>query len=763
MPARAHPPPSPRGARRFPRHPAAPEDAARSLEELRRSIVGEERERIERLEGRPEVAAEPVGSVLPEAIATATAARKRDLAVALEPTVTDAVTSVARRRPDIYADALAPTIGSAVRKAVADAMAVMIQRFDAALERSLTLRSIQWRVEAARTGQPFGEIALLHTLIYRVEQVFLIHTRTSLVLQHLVDPGVQAPAPDQVAALLAAIEAFAREAFGPTPPGVHLNRFALGELTVCIRHQPPLTLAAVVRGTPSAAITLQMDDALSRVRVQCAAGLGEFAGEVAPFDAARPILDPLLRMVRKRPPRRAAILLAVAGISVVAAVIALAASTHVHQEAIARKERAYVAALQGEPGIVVNQVQWKGAQAQLSGFRDPLAAPPETVLARHGLAPAALDLAPFASLDPRIVEQRARGVLRPPPGVAVHVEGQSLVLAGTAPGPWVDQARWLGRAVAGVEHVDDSALRSQESLSAARAAASEARCGRRHVPHGKVAGRPWPAGRARVRRRALSCGSRRRRDGPPGSLPRGDRPHGPDRDGATQRDAELRACVRRQRAACLDERRWRRRPPGRDQTVAGSPHPQRLVPPGHRRGSLGSRVWRCAVRKAKVCLIGATAVGKSSLVSRYVKSIFSDQYKTTIGVKIESRVVERAGSPLELVVWDLSGEDEFQNVQPSYLRGAWGYHLVIDGTRRETVDVAAALEARVRATIGSVPFVVVLNKSDLVAGWELTAEDVERMRGRGWRLVEASARTGTGVERAFDLLVDTMLHEQPWI
>jgi small GTP-binding protein len=169
------------------------------------------------------------------------------------------------------------------------------------------------------------------------------------------------------------------------------------------------------------------------------------------------------------------------------------------------------------------------------------------------------------------------------------------------------------------------------------------------------------------------------------------------------------------------------------------------------------------VRKAKVCLIGATAVGKSSLVARYMKSIFSEQYRTTIGVRIESRVVERATGPFELIVWDLSGEDEFQNVQASYLRGAWGYLLVVDGTRRETVDVAAALEARVRATIGPVPFVVILNKTDLVAQWELTSAEVDRMRDRGWLLVEASAKTGLGVERAFDLLVDAMLREQPWI
>jgi small GTP-binding protein len=168
-------------------------------------------------------------------------------------------------------------------------------------------------------------------------------------------------------------------------------------------------------------------------------------------------------------------------------------------------------------------------------------------------------------------------------------------------------------------------------------------------------------------------------------------------------------------------------------------------------------------RKAKVCLIGATAVGKSSLVARYTRSVFSERYQTTIGVRIESRFVERPAETIELVVWDLSGEDEFQNVQPAYLRGAWGYLLVVDGTRRETMDVASVLEERVRAAVGPVPFVVVLNKADLVAHWEIDRVDIERMTRRGWQLVEASAKSGVGVEEAFNRLVDAMLREQPWI
>jgi small GTP-binding protein len=161
--------------------------------------------------------------------------------------------------------------------------------------------------------------------------------------------------------------------------------------------------------------------------------------------------------------------------------------------------------------------------------------------------------------------------------------------------------------------------------------------------------------------------------------------------------------------------------------------------------------------KLKVCMIGATGVGKTSLVRRFVSTIFSDVYRTTIGVKIESRRLWRQGRPVDLVLWDLSGEDEFQSVRPAYLRGAAGYLLVIDGTRAETVETALALQAIVRNVVGDCPFLALVNKTDLVASWEVNDTDLAPLVSIGWKVVPTSARTGAGVEQAFELLVDRIL------
>jgi len=163
------------------------------------------------------------------------------------------------------------------------------------------------------------------------------------------------------------------------------------------------------------------------------------------------------------------------------------------------------------------------------------------------------------------------------------------------------------------------------------------------------------------------------------------------------------------------------------------------------------------IEKLKICMIGATAVGKTSLVARFLSSIFHERYTTTIGVKIQTRRLQRGERRIDLVLWDLSGEDEFQSVQPFYLRGAAGFLLVIDGTRRATLDIAIALHKRVRSTTGPIPFVVMLNKADLASAWDIDVQGLAELEQRGFPLVRTSAKTGEGVEESFNRLVNAIL------
>jgi small GTP-binding protein len=159
----------------------------------------------------------------------------------------------------------------------------------------------------------------------------------------------------------------------------------------------------------------------------------------------------------------------------------------------------------------------------------------------------------------------------------------------------------------------------------------------------------------------------------------------------------------------------------------------------------------------KICMLGSFAVGKTSLVRRFVEGIYTETYHTTIGVKIDKKVMQVDGGEIKLVLWDLYGEDDFQKMRWSYVQGSSGYLLVADGTRRATLEKAVALEQKAREEAGSIPFVFIINKCDLIADWELEPEMEARYAAMNWTVLRSSAKTGEGVEEAFSQLTRKLL------
>ena len=161
----------------------------------------------------------------------------------------------------------------------------------------------------------------------------------------------------------------------------------------------------------------------------------------------------------------------------------------------------------------------------------------------------------------------------------------------------------------------------------------------------------------------------------------------------------------------------------------------------------------------KICLLGAFGVGKTSLVARYVSSIFSDKYLSTVGVKIDKKPVAVDGQDVTLVLWDIYGQDAFQTVQRSYLRGASGYLLVVDGTRYDTFAAAKELQEMAASVVGPAPFVLALNKSDRSSEWQVDDRALIQVADAGWPIFRTSAKTGAGVEAAFERLTRAMLEQ----
>ncbi len=159
----------------------------------------------------------------------------------------------------------------------------------------------------------------------------------------------------------------------------------------------------------------------------------------------------------------------------------------------------------------------------------------------------------------------------------------------------------------------------------------------------------------------------------------------------------------------------------------------------------------------KICLLGSFSVGKTSLVARFVQSVFSEEYLTTVGVKVDKKIVLSGDQEMMLMIWDLAGDDDFQRMNLNFLRGSAGIIYVADGTRPASVDAVLDLRDRVRTNLGDLPSVLALNKADLVDAWQIDEARLAQLQDGGWSARKTSAKDGSNVEETFSELASRML------
>jgi OOP family OmpA-OmpF porin len=413
--------------------------------------------------------------------------RDDKLNTVLGPTVERIFTSSVRRNPETLASQIFPVIGPAIRRSISETFLSMLQDINSTLEMSLSLKGLKWRLEALRVKKPFSEIVLLHTLLYHVEEIYLIHAETGLVLDHLVSEGGEARDADLVAAMFTAIRDFIRDSFS-VDQKENLDNLRFGERTIYLLRSDEVFMAAVVKGNPPADLTAQLQEALELMVVDASQDLAEFKGDASPFKKYRSFFEPFL-VAQYQDPKMLPFLVRKAPVIAIL-LLALFLGTlwwnrHEDRLEAARQERfeAETAAIRQRsmdrmeertartinrlnqaPGLALGNVsRIPGQPVEITCFKDELAEDPSSILTRDGgLEPGSFTVItkPFVSMDKAMVMERLKRAIPLPEGVSMNYDSGngSLTLKGEANLGWIIDTRERAMAIPGVSSLDFSGL-----------------------------------------------------------------------------------------------------------------------------------------------------------------------------------------------------------------------------------------------------------------------------------------------------------------
>ncbi|MEA5598046.1 OmpA family protein [Rivularia sp. UHCC 0363] len=411
------------------------------LSELRSLLLGIDPPKLHRFYEKldnPQVDAEDISQMLPEAVVLRTM-QDEQLSEAMVPTIEQAIDSSVKKDINVLSEAIFPIIGPATRKAIATALDEMLQSFNYALEHSVSPQSLKWRIEARQTGKSFAEVVLLRTLVYRVEQVFLIDKHTGLILQHLVASQVTSQDPTLVSAMLTAIQDFVKDSFEVQKhEGLHTLEF--GELTIWIEEGPTAVLAGIIRGNAPEDLRFVFKNTLEKIHLKFGREIRNFSGDTEPFVVSQPYLKACLES-RYTNPNKTRYIYAWASIGLLAMVLA---SWGFFVNRDNRRWDNYVKNLDAQPGIVVIKTDQRNGKYFIAGMRDPLAVEPQQLMKQANLNTKTVvyQWKPFVSLEPQITIKRAAQLLQKPETVTFKLEQNGVLNAtGSASRKWILSAR----------------------------------------------------------------------------------------------------------------------------------------------------------------------------------------------------------------------------------------------------------------------------------------------------------------------------------
>jgi OOP family OmpA-OmpF porin len=438
------------------------------LDQLKQLLFGAEKQTLDQITDRVErreVRTADVAEVLSEAI-DRSYREDSELVESLTQPVGECLQRAFREDPETYGDALYPVMGPAIRKFIMHALRNFSQQINEAVEHSFSPQGLKWRWQASRAGIPFGEYILQKTMRYRVEQAYLISRENGLLVGHVHHEASRIKDSDAVSAMFTAIQDFVKESFSPDRTG-RLESADMGDFTLWAMHGPHALLVCVIRGVPPKSLRGDLSAVLERIHFRYGEAIRQYKGDTATVPEVEVELERCLRFEVRDESKKRRGGLPIWAVVLLLLLLAAAAFVGYRNWTYSQQQVKFDDALRSAPGIHVTAVERDGPAFTVRGLRDPLATSIKDVAASIDIPAARVsaDMQSFQSLQPEIVAARAAQQFSKPDTVQFRVVDSTLVVSGTAPGPWKDQLLAGFKTLAGVNALDLSGL-TDEAIAA---------------------------------------------------------------------------------------------------------------------------------------------------------------------------------------------------------------------------------------------------------------------------------------------------------
>jgi len=413
-------------------------DPKKSFDTLTNLLLKSEKDKIQQIETRlddPMLRAQEISQSLPHAISLSVM-ESDQISRVIEPVIDASLKASVNNNPKAIADAIFPALGPGIRKAISATIMGMIQSLNQVLNHSFTIQGLKWRFEAFKTRRPFAEIVLLNTLLYQVEQIFLIHKESGLVLEHVVSKDAIIQDPDLVSAMLTAIQDFIKDSFSAGSQD-DLETLRTGsDRSIWIEQGEHALIAAVIRGTPPMELRNTYKELLEQIHIKAGNTLIDFNGDPLPFAIFREQLKDGLQFKEKTDQKKISLWLWV----ILLLFFGIAGSLGFNYFLSVQSWHQYLDRVNAQKGLIVLSTHHQNGSYVIKGLRDPLAIDPQNIITDQEKEKFKVETIwqPYYCLEPDFVFERAQTILTPPSTIKLSLNNDIITATGTASQKWIN-------------------------------------------------------------------------------------------------------------------------------------------------------------------------------------------------------------------------------------------------------------------------------------------------------------------------------------